>query len=71
MKDVSQIIADLGGPTAFGRAIGVGTSTASEMKRRRSIPVQYWPSVISAAETVGKTITPDDLMIAHAERAAS
>ena len=71
MKDVSQIITDLGGPTAFGRAIGVGTSTASEMKRRGSIPVQYWPSVISAAETAGKPVTPDDLMTAHAERAAS
>jgi len=71
MKDVSQIITDLGGPTAFGRAIGVGTSTASEMKRRKSIPVQYWPSVIAAADQIGKPVSPDDLMAAHAERAAS
>jgi hypothetical protein len=72
MRDVPAIIEDLGGPTAFGRAIGVEPSTASEMKRRKSIPVRYWPSVLGAAREQGKELTSDDLMAAHtpAESAA-
>lgn len=71
MRDVPAIIEDFGGPTAFGRAIGVETSTASEMKRRKSIPVRYWPTLIAAAGEIGKAVTSDDLMAAHAERLAS
>lgn len=70
MRDVPQIISDFGGPTAFARAIGVNVSTASEMNRRRSIPVRYWPKVISSAPD-GKEITCDELMAAHASEHAA
>ena len=67
MKDVTTIISDFGGPTAFARAIGVEPSTASEMKRRGSIPVRYWTSIIAAAKKLGLKIDSNDLMAAHSE----
>lgn len=39
----------LGGPAEVSRWLGVGMSTATEMKRRKSIPVKYWPRIISLA----------------------
>ncbi len=65
--DVQQIIKNFGGPTAFASAIGVNPSTASEMKRRKSIPVSHWPNVIEAARKRGLRITSDVLMTAHTQ----
>lgn len=50
MKTVSDIFEALGGNAAVGRALGVNPSTASEMKRRESIPVEYWPLLVEAAK---------------------
>ena len=69
MNDVASLIKAFGGPTAFARAIGVQPSTASEMKRRKSIPVQRWPSVIAAAQARGIEIDSEALMCAHAPEA--
>ena len=66
MSDVETLINKFGGPTAFARAIGVQPSTASEMKRRKSIPVQRWPSVIAAAQARGIELDSEILMCAHA-----
>jgi len=35
----------------------VGPSTVSEMKRRNSIPSEYWPDLVTAAAKIGR----DDL----------
>lgn len=69
MNTVPEIIDQLGGTTAFGRAIAVKQSAASEMKRRKSIPVTYWPKVIEAATALGKPVTYDDLVRIHVEKA--
>lgn len=69
MRDVPELITEFGGPTAFARAIGVQPSTASEMKRRGSIPVRYWPSVLSAAENLNIQISSDDLVAIHTPEA--
>ncbi len=67
MNSVPDIIEAFGGPSAFARVIEKGPSTASEMKRNRSIPVEYWPKVIAAAAERGiGGITPENLMKIHA-----
>ena len=46
---IDDLFEKFGGPAAMGRALGVPPSTASEMRRRRSIPVRYWPALIEKA----------------------
>jgi hypothetical protein len=71
MNSVPELIDAFGGPTAFSRVIGKRPSTASEMKRNRSIHVDYWPRVIEAAAEQGiEGITADFLMRIHATEAA-
>jgi len=69
MRTVQTLFNELGGPTAVGRIIGVKPSTASEMKRRGSIPVEYWPRLIAGAETVaGSNLTYENLVLMHHHR---
>lgn len=49
MRTVRDIIKALGGNTAVGRIIGKGPSTVSEMARRGTIAVDYWPALVTAA----------------------
>lgn len=64
---VSNIINAFGGTSAFARAIGVGQSTASEMKRRGSIPAEYWVLLVRAADDVGVVnVTFENLARIHA-----
>ncbi|MFG1330184.1 carph-isopro domain-containing protein [Xanthobacter autotrophicus] len=65
MQTVSNLIEALGGNAAFGRIIGKRPSTASEMKRRGSIPVEYWPVVTAAAGEAGLKIQYADLVAMH------
>jgi hypothetical protein len=66
MNSVPELIDAFGGPTAFSRVIEKGPSTASEMKRSRSIGIQYWPKVIEAAAERGlQGVTTDLLMRIH------
>lgn len=53
MKAVHALFDDLGGPAAVARALGVNPSTASEMKRRGSIPGEYWEDIVRDAEQRG------------------
>jgi len=57
----------MGGPAAFARLIGVTTEHASAMKRRQSIPVSYWPSLIESSPAKVMGLTADDLLGLHAE----
>jgi hypothetical protein len=49
MSMIDVVFSAFGGPSKVGRAIGVSTEHAAAMKRRGSIPVGYWPDLISAA----------------------
>lgn len=70
-ETVPDLINAFGGATAFSRVIDKGASTASEMKRTRSIPVYYWPRVIAAAQAHGiEGVSADFLMAIHAGAAA-
>jgi hypothetical protein len=48
MEKVPELFDRLGGPSEVARILKCGTSTASEMKRRSSIPVRYWPMLIES-----------------------
>lgn len=61
---VAQIIEQLGGNTAVARIIDRKPSAVSEMKRRGSIPVEYWPRLIDAARGRGKLLDAEALMAA-------
>lgn len=39
----------------MARVLGVGASTTSEMKRRESIPVEYWPVLVDEAKRIGRS----------------
>ncbi|MER8925816.1 hypothetical protein NKJ51_12525 [Mesorhizobium sp. M0134] len=45
--------------------IDVKHSAASEMRRRQSIPVRYWPQLIAGAKTAGVEIDSDLLVKVH------
>jgi hypothetical protein len=53
MRSVSNLFETLGGPTKVATFLDVGVTTASEMKRRGSIPVKYWPRLVAACEQHG------------------
>jgi hypothetical protein len=66
METVSDLIEAYGGVAAFARVIGKSSSTASEMKRRGSVPVAYWPKLIASAGRLGIAgITAERLMWLH------
>jgi hypothetical protein len=70
MQSVPELIDAFGGPTSFSQVIGKRPSTASEMKRNRSIPVDYWPKVIAVAAERGiDGVTAEMLMRIHAGEA--
>lgn len=71
MSTASELIDRFGGPTAFGKAIDVRPSAASEMKRRQSIPVVYWQRLVQAAhEFAFEDVTYESLTAMHSPPAA-
>jgi hypothetical protein len=69
MDTVDDVFAEFGGPTALGRAIGVKPSTASEMKRRQSIPIDYWQKLTEAARERGlEDLTYEKLVSIHTDQ---
>lgn len=71
MESVAEIIAALGGPTAFGVICGFSKNPGargSDMRQRGSIPVVYWPRIVEAAQAKGLLIDNDVLVRAHLQR---
>lgn len=67
---IRKLFEDFGGTTAMARAMGVKQSAASEMKRRKSIPVRYWANLIGLESTDSKrVITLQDLHDLHRQKA--
>jgi hypothetical protein len=66
MNTIDEIFAGFSGTSAFAVALGLNLSTASEMRRRSSIPVRYWPKLVEAARERGLDgITFDSLVAMH------
>lgn len=74
MESVPDIIAALGGPTAFGAICGFSKNQGargSDMRQRESIPVVYWPRIVEAAQARGLPIDNDVLVRVHQPRTAA
>ena len=69
MQTVPDIINTLGGNAKVASALGLIPSTVSEMKRRQSIPVKYWPRIVAMSREAGKKLTFDKLVRLHSEAA--
>lgn len=50
MKTVTDIFDFFGGAAALSRVLNCNPSTASEMKRRKNIPVENWKTLIDASD---------------------
>ena len=50
METIDDVFEAFGGTRKTADALSVKPSTASEMRRRASIPVKYWPQLIQAAK---------------------
>jgi hypothetical protein len=71
MIAVSDIFDALGGPTAVARELRINPSTASEMKRRSSIPAEYWAELTAIAQKHRRPeINADLLATLHSRRDA-
>jgi hypothetical protein len=62
---ISGLFDAFGGQAEVGRIIRRGASTASEMKRRASIPVLYWPALLASQRGQELELTADDLIRLH------
>lgn len=71
IRSVPELFDRLGGPAAVARLIGKPASTASEMKRRRSIPVEYWPVIINAGAAQDIGLDAEKMLRLHAAREAA
>ena len=49
MLTIPQLIKALGGPTKVAKKLGIGTSAVTEMTRRETIPIKYWPKLCNMA----------------------
>lgn len=68
MLTVAEIVDMLGGPTEFGKICGFSVNQASrgsDIRRRGSIPVDYWPKIAEIASDRGLPITYETLVEAH------
>jgi hypothetical protein len=71
MQTIDAIFSNLGGPASVGRIIGKSTEHAASIRRRGSVPVEYWPKIIEAARGLDLAITYETLVAAHTEAKAS
>ena len=69
MTQIHDIFDALNGPARVAVILGCKTSTASEMKRRKVIPVRYWPKLVQECRTRKiRGVTPQRLMELHSKR---
>lgn len=73
LDTVDDVFVAFGGPTAIARLLDLkGASTASEMRRRRSIPVEYWRRLVElAADNGAPGLTYDKLVTMHSKPATA
>ena len=68
MNSIDDLFKAFGGTAAFGRVIGKRTEHAGAMKNRQSVPLRYWPALISSERGREIGLTSADLMRIHAAR---
>lgn len=65
METLDDLYDAFKGPAGVGRAIGKSTEHAFAMKRRRSVPVRYWPALLSAARSLNLKLDEACLVRIH------
>lgn len=70
-NSTDTVFAAFGTLNDFAQAAGCKYSTASEMKRRRSIPVRWWPNLIASHKGQAASLSSESLAHAHAKTAPS
>lgn len=71
MTDIHTIFDKLKGPGKVAELLGVKPSAASEMKRRQSVPVKYWPKLVIACNEAGLPMSYATLVSLHSEKASA
>jgi len=69
MRNVSDVIQNLGGPNAIASDLNLPTTTVASWRDRNSIPPVYWPQVVAAAEAKKIKITLEALAAMAVARA--
>ena len=62
---LDKLFSDMGGPAAVGRIIGVTTEHATTMRRRGSVPLEHWPTLIMSPAGKALGLTEGRLLFAH------
>ncbi len=65
METVPDIFDRLGGTSRVATVLGVKRSAASEMKRRRFIPLKYWASLLDQPECRDAKLSESKLIRIH------
>jgi hypothetical protein len=69
INSFSEVIDKLGGPAAFGRAVGMTPNTAKQARRRDSLSPEYFSDAANAARERGIAgVTVERLVQLAAER---
>ena len=58
-------------PKALSAELGVPYINAQQMKRRQSVGVDHWPTLIKLAASKGVKITTDDLVAMRSRKVAA
>lgn len=70
ITDLQSVFAAFGSNVKLASVLSVGPSTISEMKRRKNIPVEYWPALVEAAREMGRPeLTMERMAFISAEAA--
>lgn len=65
MRTVRDLFDQFKGPAAVGRVIGKTTEHANSMRTRGSVPIAYWPALITAAQKQGIALDEATLVRIH------
>lgn len=72
MSNLDKIFTDLGGTGKVAEYLGVKPSAASEMRRRGSVPVKYWPKLVLACNEHNiEGVNYATLVSLHSEKASA
>lgn len=64
-RQLNKLFRDLGGAAVVGRILGISTEHAAAMKRRGSIPIEHWPTMIMSPIGKALGVTEARLLFAH------
>lgn len=71
LNEMSDVFGLFATNIELAAVLNVGQSTVSEMKRRKNIPPQYWPSIVAAVVAKGRhDLTFEKFVELSARRAA-